>query len=604
MIDKDSNALRYMNFGIFQDEVFEMGPEFCEYMAKFPTLSYQLLAIKDHAPQILDAIISRVKTYDNLKDNLSELEILITYSARNMFELENQEIDINEFLECAYRSSNDFEAINVKYGKEYQKRLEEKLAQEYRSAKMVEDKMNVYVNKTFSISLRRAKKLLKDFGSDLQNLQNISEETKKFFEMLQRTVEITDEKEIDELFNTECIRYTATQIQKIKSEISKECAREFAKEFQNTDENIKQRLQEDRKDEVTEIEYDGKKIKQIKLNGKFNLLLHSTDTEFIRTKDRSDNFKNEWSKGADKKNHIISTTYVNQDLFGTAPVGANGIRYAFSTVDKSNIRLMGVSDLNTYSNYFAYDAAKKQYMSAKTLPYSSRRVYSEFGIEREGTVPDYVVVLDDDLPEVIENSYKAATQFNIPIIFIDKSEIEQQQIQNLENLLEDFKNTKDTTILQRLVNTYETNVAGWLLNRSEGIEKDESHTATIDNTRFTEDFKYIQSKIEEEIKQYLSGEKGEGQSEKDIYAVIKILLDEIELYEGCEENKPISKTKISFNAMDLLKSANKALDVMGKSEWKVDLENLPTSKEYQIKIQEIVKNALGGQQSVNIEGYR
>lgn len=602
MIEKNSNALRHMNFGIFQDKVFEIGPEFCEYMAKFPTLSYQLLAIKDHAPQILEAIASKVKTYDNLKDNLSELEVLITYSARNMFELENQQIDINEFLECAYRSSNAFELINVDYGDEYKKRLEEKLIKEYQNAETVKDKLNIYMNKAYSLSLKKAKGLLKEFGSDLQNLQNISEETKTFFKMLENVVEIKDEEKIDALFNADDVRYTATKIQEMKSEISKECAIEFAKEFQSTDQKIKQKLQENREDEVTEIEYNGKKIQQIRLNGKFNLLFHSTDTEFIQTKDRADNFKNEWNQGDNKKNHIISTAYVNQDLFGMAPVGANGVRYAFSTLETSDIRLMGVSDLNTYSNNFAYDSAVKQYMSAKTLAYNSRRVYSEFGIEREGVIPDYVAILDDDLPEVVENSYKAASQFNIPIIFINKAEIEQEQIQNLENLLKEFKDTKDTNILQRLVNTYETNVAGWLLNRSE--QKDESHTYSIDNTRFSDDFKSIQIKIEDVIKQYLSAEKKEVQSEKEIYEVIKILLDEIQLYEGCEETKPISKTKISFSAMDLLKNANESLETIGKEEWKVDLDNLPTSKEYQIKIQELVKNALGGEKYVTIEGYR
>lgn len=100
---------------------------------------------------------------------------------------------------------------------------------------------------------------------------------------------------------------------------------------------------------------------------------------------------------------------------------------------------MGVTDLNTYSNSFAYDSVKRQYMSSKTLVYNSRRVYSEFGIEREGTIPDYVVICDDDLPEVIENSYKAASQFEIPIIYINKAEIEKEQIKNLEDMLGNFE---------------------------------------------------------------------------------------------------------------------------------------------------------------------
>lgn len=599
MIDKNPNALRYVNFGLFQDEVFEIGTDFCEYMAKFPTITYQLLLIKENSPQMFKAISDKIKTYDNVKDNLNELEVLITYGARNVFELQNEKIEIDEFLECAYRNSNEFELINVDYGNDYQKRLQEKIQAEYNKATTVEEKLNVYMNKVYSLSLQRAKKILKDFGSDLENLENISEKTKQFFYELEKVVELNDEEQIDTLFNTDGIRYSVTKIQEMKSEIQKECAREFAVEFRNTDKKIKQQLQE--KQEVTQIEYNNKKIKQIKLNGTFNLLFHSTDTEFINTKAKPENFKEDWNNGKNKNNHIISTAYGNHDFLGMTPVGKNGVRYAFSTVQNENIRLMGVTDLNTYSANFAYDSANKQYMSANTLVYNSRRVYSEFGIEREGVIPDYVVIMDDDLTEVIENSYKAATQFDIPIVFIDKAEIEQQQIKNLEKLLNEFKNTNDTNILQRLLNTYETNVAGWLLNRSKELEKDESHTSGIDNTRFKDDFKNIQTKIEDAVKQFFTLQNGNTQFDKEIAMVIKILLKEIDLYEGCEKTKPISKTKISFNVKELLQYANESLDVIGKTELKVDLDKIPSSKEYELKIQQLVKNALSGENAVTIE---
>lgn len=401
MIDKNPDVLRHMNFGLFQDEIFKIGSDFCEYMAKFPTISYQLLLIKENAPQILNAIFARVKTYNNLEDSLDELEVLITYGARNVFLLQNEEIEIDEFLECAYRNSNEFELINVNYGIGYQKRLQEKIQMEYHKATKTEEKLNVYMNKAYSLSLQGAKNLLKDFGSDLENLEKISEETKQFFYELAKVVQLDDQEQIDTLFSTNDIRYSVTQIQEMKSEIRKECAREFAVEFRNTDQRIKQQLQGNKG--ITQIEYDGKKIRQIKISGKFNILFHSTDAEFIHTKDKTENFKADWSNGKNKNNHIISTTYGNQDFLGMAPVGVNGVRYAFTTVKDQNIRLMGVTDLNTYSNSFAYDSAKRQYMSANTLAYNSRRVYSEFGMEREGVIPDYVVILDDDLPEVIEN---------------------------------------------------------------------------------------------------------------------------------------------------------------------------------------------------------
>ena len=219
MIDKNSNALRYVNFGLFQDEVFEIGANFCEYVSKFPTISYQLLLIKENAPQMFKAISDRLKTYDNFKENLKEFEILITYGARNAFELQNKEIKIDDFLECAYRNSNEFELINVDYGSGYKRRLQEKLKKEYDKASETEEKLNVYINKEYSLSLNGAKRLLKDFGSDLQNLENLSEETKQFFEEIKKVVELDDEEQINTLFNSSQTRYSTIQIEKMKAEI-------------------------------------------------------------------------------------------------------------------------------------------------------------------------------------------------------------------------------------------------------------------------------------------------------------------------------------------------------------------------------------------------
>ena len=597
-IEKDSKALEYMNFGIFKDNIFEIGSEFCEYISKFPTISYQLIFLEEKSPEIFKKISERFKNYNDIKENLDEIEVLITYCARNAFDLKEKNIEIEDLLECAYRNSNEFKLINVECGEGYKKRLNQELDKQYTNAKDIKEKLNIYMNKKYSLSLSGAKDLLKDFGTDIENLE-LSEETKKLFLELGEIVNLEDEKEIDRLFKENEMTYSTIQVKKIKNEIAKECAKDFSKEFNNTDEKIKNKIKNN--ENVANIEYKGKKIPCVKLKENFNLLVHSTDAEFVNTKNSVENFAEDWSSGKDKKNHIISTTYINQDFLGMAPVAKNGVRYAFSNLEKSKLKLMGVTDLNTYSNSFAYDSVKRQYMSSKTLVYNSRRVYSEFGIEREGTIPDYVVICDDDLPEVIENSYKAASQFEISIIYINKAEIEKEQIKNLEDMLGKFRNTKDTEVLHKLINTYETNMAGWLLNRSDEIQDDKSHTANVDNTRFKEDFKQIQSQIEDTVKEYFKESKENKISDNKISVIISILIDEIELYEGCEETKPISKTRVSFNVQELLQEANKTLDDIGKSELKVDLDAKMTSKQYKKKIQEFVKNALNGEELITTE---
>ena len=82
------------------------------------------------------------------------------------------------------------------------------------------------MNKKYSLSLSGAKDLLKDFGTDIENLE-LSEETKKLFLELGEIVNLEDEKEIDRLFTENEMTYSTIQVKKIKNEIAKECAKDI-----------------------------------------------------------------------------------------------------------------------------------------------------------------------------------------------------------------------------------------------------------------------------------------------------------------------------------------------------------------------------------------
>ena len=183
-----------MNFGIFKDNIFEIGSEFCEYISKFPTISYQLIFLEEKSPEIFKKISERFKNYNDIKENLDEIEVLITYCARNAFDLKEKNIKIEDLLECAYKNSNEFKLINVECGEDYKKRLNQELDKQYTNAKDIKEKLNIYMNKKYSLSLSGAKDLLKDFGTDIENLE-LSEETKKLFLELGEIVNLEDEKE-------------------------------------------------------------------------------------------------------------------------------------------------------------------------------------------------------------------------------------------------------------------------------------------------------------------------------------------------------------------------------------------------------------------------
>ena len=89
------------------------------------------------------------------------------------------------------------------------------------------------------------------------------------------------------------------------------------------------------------------------------MLVHSTDAEFVNTKNSVENFAEDWSSGKDKKNHIISTTYINQDFLGMAPVAKNGVRYAFSNLEKSKFNEHILCDIILLYEGVDYSKLKK-----------------------------------------------------------------------------------------------------------------------------------------------------------------------------------------------------------------------------------------------------
>ena len=617
MINQDENALQYVNFGIFQDDIFKLGKDFVKYISKFPSISYNLVLLQKHNPKLIDVIGKKLNEYENIQDSFEELEILITYCMKNCFNIQIDKIDeqvVENLSECAIRDSKELgmgynkskqttDVINIGYSENFKEKINEKYEEIYASVNSLEEKKNIYFNKFYSLSIDGAKKLLEEYGEDLENIEEIDEKQKQIFKNISYILELQDEKEIDKLYREENKQYSSSEILKMRSKIAKECAKTYTEQMKKVDSKIESLTNEENEEYVKYIDYNGKKVKQVKLDGNFDMLIHSTDTGFIEYKYLEENvdFAKLWKEGKNKENHIISTAFINQDFIGVPPTYKSGVRYGFTSINSEKIRLMGVTDINTYSNQFAYSSETKQYMSAKTMPYNSRRVYSEFSIEREGTLPNYVVLFDDDIEEVKENAYKAASQFDIPIIYIDKREIEQQQIQRSDSLINKFKETKDVEILKQLINCYETNVAGWLLNRSKD-EADASHTEDIDNSRFEEDFKTQWNKIENVVNEYLvSAKDNKNQSVEELVNIMEIVLKENELYKQCEEEKPISKTHISFDVKGVVQKVNEAFENIGENEYKINIEEMPTVKQYQLTIKEVIKNALGGKKRVNIQ---
>lgn len=612
MLRQDEHALEYVNFGIFSDEIFGLGAEFVQYVSKFPRISTQLVALKNHNPQLFSILANRIKQYEVLQDNYYEIESMIEYFAKRCYNLELTEITdevIQDIINCAISSKKfDYKLIKIDYTEDYKQKLDQEYERQYKETNAYYSKLkkrDIYINKRFSISEKEAKEILESYTGDLEKLKEVTEEDRVFIKALKQALRL-EEGEIDGIFADCKKEYTPIDILNFRNRMERMYVLTYPKTMKQTEEQVTQKQEAGDSEFVQQIEVDGKKVVQIKINGHFSMLLHSTDPGFVGKQNavnEETDFIRSWKESRDKSNHIISMVYANQDFLGCPPVGENGVMYGFTTLNFQNIRLMGNTDINTYLREFSYRASMQQYMTAGGLPYASRRVYSEVAVERQGTNPDYVVIFDDMDAQVKRNAYKAASQFGIPVLYIDKREIEQQQIASLQDVLTTFQEQPSPEMLKQLLNKYETNVAGWLLNRSDK-EKDTSYTQDINNSRFKDDFTQIWSQIEGAIKDYLEQIKtaqGQDTDLSHLARMMEVILEERDLYQDSEKNKPITKTRISFNDISMIEELNKTLEAVGGSEYKVDIGKIPTAEEYKLKMTQVLRNAILGPNKVDLQ---
>lgn len=656
MLANNEHALEYTNFGLFKDNIYNnFSNEFIEYISKFPKLSNKLVNLADNNPKLYLVFSNRLNSYDNLIDNYSEIQTMIDGFSRNCFEVDLKEINgdtceklINWLGVKKQTKEFDFSLNNknipLEYSEDYQEKinlywdnrfkdiikekednsleLEEK-KKEYENLnsiienetdvnkkmnyqckkKILELNMNslnnnikksesqsqdVYFQRKFSMSYKAAQRLLKEYGSDLENIDGIEYE-REFFKSLRDGM--NNQGNIEKLYRENTKEYSYVNVEKIKQNIAKECAKSYANNLKEVKSNIDNIIDNKDKELYKQVEVDGEKVEIVKLKGRFDLFLHSTDTGFIYDKELKEdyNFKEAWKNQRNKSDHVLSTAYINQDFMGAPPLKNSGVMYGFASLKSENIRLMGVTDINTYNRQFTYDSLTKQYMTAKTMPYSARRVYSEFAIEKQD--PDYVILYDDATNEIKNNTLKAAKQFGIPVAYIDKQEIVNEQIKNLNNLIDDFEKTGDTKKLKTIINRYETNVSGWVLNRKDG--KDESHTKDIDNSRFKENFKEVEDKIQTIVENYLDKvELSKDDMSEELTEIATTILNEKQLYEDSLSGGPdkkISGTKMSLDSEKIINRLNTVFEKKDMQKFKI---NEDTNLQQYIKIKEVAKNAI------------
>jgi len=556
--EENPNILDSINYRIFQDSIFEMGEEFVCRIAKYPNISKKLIMIAENSPELLRVIKSGFQQLDT--DNKRKPEILIiqekiiTYAAK-MYPQLGKEMSFEQLANMAFREKIDYDRIVPAHEVYTEEEFEKKCDEEYENLSR-RSNSSKYIHETFN---KKRILLIKKFGMDISDAQafcnrymkdidsvNVDPKVKEYILRMQEVLKLEDESEVDRIYYSPLDKVTPLDLVHYEDVLKESYAQTYVNAFEETD----KKLSEDCDTQI--IEVDGKPVKRIDLKGKFYLLVHSTDSGFKGDKKLVNNsFLESWKHIEDTERHMSSCCYITEEFLGYVPANENGVLAVFTKSSDEDITLMGPSDINTNILEYTQSSNKCLYMTADNMTHNARKVYCEIPVERR--IPDYILIFDDTPPQVLKNSYKAAAEFDIPIIFIDKKEVEKEQIDKLDGLINDFQETKDLNVLSKLISTYETNVAGWLLNRDPN-EVDESCTENINNERFREDFELRENSIYTMLETHLEEliQKGDKVT---IAKIVQILQKEIEKYNIVDlGNTQISKTKMKFNAQGIIDS--------------------------------------------------
>ena len=221
--------------------------------------------------------------------------------------------------------------------------------------------------------------------------------------------------------------------------------------------DITQTLSEHNKENnVESVEHteDGQEYLVRKMNGPFNRMISVMNAYRKSDAEAEGDMYDRWNTSAMAGNHALCYSFINESNPGTALLGnKKGVIISISGFDAEAVTAAAPYDLCSDSRTNTTVTYRQQrFYTANNLPDQTRGRYSEVDIEiqdvSEGVTeykkiqPTSIICFD----EVDEDSIKAAIELSnklgrtIPIELIDRRELANQTRQEIDNLLNEFKN--------------------------------------------------------------------------------------------------------------------------------------------------------------------
>lgn len=488
MADKNSSLLETFDFRMIDKEIIDkIGLDYAIEIGQYPELSDKLISIFNNDKNLF-GVFSNIIKDSKLDDSLDTFYIKSKNILEFFFEnidsiknIDNNVLTSNSFIQFILYQNNKFakgeiNRILIDFSTDYDVQFAKECDRLFDSAETIDQMKEAYFQKYFSISSKEVKELLIEYAEHIDSVDKYdSEGLKSILKQLQTISELEDKTILKDLYNNQSFNFNSEEIIYFFENIKSIYLKSYVDILANTSMNINSA-------NITRIlDYNGTKVPVIQANGDFAFLVHSSDSGFVVDKTLiNDSYIQSWEALKNSKTHGLSTSFISANNIGSSPVQNIGVLYAFTSLQPEDIAMMAPYDINSNIANYGFTSNNKQiYMSPEDMSLSTTRVYNEVVLNRKTVTPDYIIIYSDMSDDLINNAVQAAAEWKIPIVEIDKAQLAEQQIANINSLLDKFEETKDNSLLISAIENYESNISGFRLNTIAGKN---DPTSSIDNS--------------------------------------------------------------------------------------------------------------------------
>ncbi len=523
LVAENPKKAENINYSLLNKKYIDtLGVDYLKSIINDYSCSNQLVTLNENYPNLYNSFVDILNNAqkDNSLYTLSiKMKNVLNYlynNADKFNELNSNIITSENFVNFAIYMNKDPDIKIYEYYDDYENELNNKCDEKFKeayndykkygSSYKLNELKNLYFTKFCNLPYDNVKDLINKYSENIEFIQQNEPYSATILEYLKYIDSLNDIDLIKDIYMNQTFKLTSEEMLYLDDSLRKAYVATYIESLGKTANTINQTIDEN-SSLVETIDYNGKEIKMVSLNDDFALIARSSESGLLN-KNRAlvdDSYIKTWNN-TNGAHHLLATSYITSENIGSCPVNGTGVLYGFTNIKEDDLMMMGPADIHSEVNNVGYESVQSQkFITADKMSSYTTRIYNELVLEKANVKPDCIIVYTDFSPELMNNAYKAAAEWNIPIIKIDKTQLAENNNQKINNHLSEFSQTKNLEELESALNLYESNVSGFKLNTY--VEEGKTDvTSSIDNSYIKElglfDSKQIETNLQQALEYY------------------------------------------------------------------------------------------------------